>query len=209
MSWRLWITMKNLAGCKFGEWTVITEAPRKSGKRHWWCECSCGTIREVSQSNLVSEKSSRCRVCSGKLSRTKHGQSHKTSGIYSVWKNMKVRCLNPNHKSYENYGGRGVKICDKWLNFEGFYEDMGSTYESGLTLDRVDNSGNYCLENCRWATRSEQNSNTRRNVILEYKGGLYTEAQLSRLTGVHRTTITARRKRGLIGESLVNGLRKV
>lgn len=201
--------MKNLAGCKVGEWTVKCEGERKSGKRSWWCECSCGIIKEVLQSNLTTGKSKKCLPCSLKTTRFKHGLSHNTSGLYSVWRNMKSRCLNKNSAAYKNYGGRGIKICERWLEFNNFLGDMGPSFEEGLTLDRVDNSGNYSPENCRWATKTQQNSNTRRTLNLEYKGAFYTEAELSKATGVNRTTIQARRNRGLIGEDLVNGPREV
>lgn len=201
--------MKNLAGYKFGEWSVICEGQRKNGKRYWFCECSCGTIKEVCQGNLTTGKSKRCVSCTPKDRNVKHGMSHKTSGPYSVWRSMKDRCLNPKNKSYKDYGGRGIRVCERWLTFENFLSDMGSSYKSGLSLDRVDNDGDYCAENCRWATRSEQSSNTRRNLKIEYRGSFYTEAELAKFTGVSRTAIQARRKRGLTGEALIDGLRKI
>jgi len=201
--------MKELKGKHFGEWSVITEAEKKNGKLHWWCECSCGVIKEVSQLNLMHGKSTKCKSCSYKQRDIKHGYGSKTSGLYSVWKGMKSRCLNPNRDSYKYYGGRGIGVCEVWLSFEGFLKDMGSSYETGLTLERKDNMLGYTPENCKWVTRAEQNSNTRRTLKLEYQGETYTERQLADLTGTPRTTIQTRRKMGLVGEELINGPRKV
>jgi hypothetical protein len=200
---------KDLRGEQFGQWLVITEATQKNGRRYWWCECSCGNKKEVSQLNLTQGKSTKCKGCTAKQRSVKHGYGQDTSGLYSVWKSMKTRCLNANHKSYKYYGGRGISLCEGWLTFEGFLRDMGEGYDSGLTLERVDNTKGYSRENCKWATRAEQNSNTRRTLRLEYQGKTYTERQLADLTGVPRTTIQTRRKMGLSGEELVNGPRKV
>ena len=201
--------MKDLKGERFGEWSVITESEKKNGRRHWWCECSCGVTKEVNQLNLTQGRSTKCNSCSAKRRHIKHGYGNKTSGLYSIWKGMKSRCLNPNRDSYKNYGGRGIGICEAWLSFEGFLKDMEEGYETGLTLERKDNMLGYSLENCKWATRSEQSSNTRRTLKLEYQGETYTEKQLANLIGTPRTTIQARRKIGLVGEELVNGPRKV
>ena len=99
---------------------------------------------------------------------TKHGM--KGTRIYSIWTGMKTRCLNKNHTWFKHYGGRGIKVCEKWLNFVGFYEDMRKNYSKDLTLDRIDPSGNYCKENCRWATKLQQSNNARNNIIIEYNG---------------------------------------
>ncbi len=98
----------------------------------------------------------------------KHGK-YGTS-LYKKWSSMKNRCLNPNHKSYKNYGGRGIKVCDKWLKFEEFYEDMHTTFKEGLSIERIDYNGNYCKENCAWITMAEQAKNKRNNHAYELNG---------------------------------------
>lgn len=105
---------------------------------------------------------------------------------------MKGRCFNKNNGDYKNYGGRGITVCDKWLKLKGFVEDMGDGYKKGLQLDRIDNNGNYCKENCRWATKVEQMNNTRRNTkitlfgITKNIGQWCTELKLKRTTVMMR-----------------------
>lgn len=123
--------------------------------------------------------------------------------LYSIWKNMKSRCYNPNRVAYKDYGGRGISVCDRWRHsFMSFYEDMLEGYEEGLSLDREDNDGNYCKENCRWINRAMQNRNQRKSLKLLYKGKYVTEAELSEITGIPRTTIQQRRRAGWEGEDL-------
>lgn len=102
----------------------------------------------------------------------KHGFSNTT--IYYIWANMKYRCLNPNDKSYRYYGGRGIKVCDRWLDkengFINFLTDMGLRPSSGHSLDRIDPTGNYCPENCRWATYKEQANNRTNSHIITFNG---------------------------------------
>jgi hypothetical protein len=92
------------------------------------------------------------------------------TNFYSVWRGMFNRCENKNHKQFPAYGGRGIKICDKWSQFENFYDDMFPTYRVGLSLDRIDNNGAYSKKNCRWATRSIQNTNKRNTVFTVVNG---------------------------------------
>ena len=111
--------------------------------------------------------------------------------FYKIWAKMKERCLNKNCAAYLSYGGRGITVCDRWHKFENFRDDMYESYlshvnefgEKNTSIDRIDNNGNYCKENCRWATRKEQNNNTRKNVYVKYKDRVVTMAEYSRITG--------------------------
>lgn len=99
----------------------------------------------------------------------KRGES-KSSSIYSTWAHIIQRCTNPNDEKYHRYGNRGIKVSKDWLEFTGFLKDMGPTHKEGLTIDRIDNDGNYCKENCRWVTKQEQNRNYSKNLNFTYKG---------------------------------------
>ena len=102
------------------------------------------------------------------------------------WHNMKARCLFKHHKNYHQYGGRGIKICEAWLSFERFYQDMLPIYKIGFTIDRIDNNGDYCKENCRWITRQEQNLNKRTNRFITYRGETKTVSQWEKDLGLKR-----------------------
>ena len=107
---------------------------------------------------------------------------------------MKTRCTNPNHEAYHNYGGRGISICDEWMNdFQAFYDwAMANGYSDDLSIDRIDNDGNYCPENCRWATDKEQCNNQRSNHLITYNGKTQTIKQWAADLGIKRVTLQAR-----------------
>lgn len=123
----------------------------------------------------------------------KHGMCK--SSTYSSWQAMIERCRNPNHKAFKNYGGRGIKVCERWQKFENFLEDMGENSDN-LTLDRINSDGNYESSNCRWATRIEQNNNTSRNFFIEFNNQKKTVAQWGRELGIKPNSITHRLRRG-------------
>lgn len=133
-------------------------------------KCSlCGTERRVSCSNLKTGRSISCRCQiskhrSGVAAYHKHDQCW--SPTYSSWAGMKDRCTNQNHKSYNNYGGRGIKVCERWMDFRNFLKDMGERPE-GMSIDRIDVNGDYEPGNCRWATAKQQSSNKRNSTSLE------------------------------------------
>lgn len=128
--------------------------------------------------------------------------------LYLTWKSMRSRCNNPNVWCYPRYGGRGIKVCERWNDFLLFLEDMESSFQEGLTLDRKDSNGDYSPENCRWADKETQMNNQEKCLSLLFEGELYTEAQLARKTGVSRTTIQTRRKAGYSVEEMVYGKNK-
>lgn len=166
-------SIKNLIGQKFGWLTVIEYIGNNHNRKAVWkCVCDCGSICNVISINLINSNTKSCgcyKLLRIKESVTKHGESK--TRFYKVWLDMKARCFNPNKVRYSHYGGRGIKVCDSWLKFENFYRDMYESYldhvkiygEKQTTIDRVNVNGNYCPENCKWATYKEQNSNTRKN----------------------------------------------
>lgn len=120
-------------------------------------KCDCGKLKSIVISSVKRGKTKSCGCLQGQL---KHGK-YRTKE-YNTWNSMIQRCTNPNHRHFNHYGGRGIKVCHRWLeSFENFYEDMGECVDSSLTLDRVDVDGDYTKENCRWVNWSVQNRNKR------------------------------------------------
>lgn len=163
-------TLKDLTGKRFGKWTVIRRLPNRKRALMWECKCDCGTIAEIHGTSLKSGTSTQCKNCRNTQPRT-HGLTHHP--LYKVWQRMKGCTTNPHHQDFKYYGGRGITICDEWLNdFQRFYDWATSNgYGHGLTIERVDCDGNYCPENCTWITIQEQQLNKHPIGYLDKKGG--------------------------------------
>lgn len=181
----------SLEGQKFNRWTVIEKVGMtKHNKVLWRCRCDCGNESTVWTQALTSGHSKSCGCLKIELL-TKHGKLN--TKIWQVWKGMKRRCKDKSFSSYKNYGGRGVTYCKEWENFIPFYEwSIENGYKEGLSLDRIDNNGNYEPSNCRWATRAVQNRNKRSNIYITYNGETKILRDWEKYFGMNKGTLRAR-----------------
>lgn len=165
----------------------------------WKCKCDCGNITVVTSSSLASGRTVSCG-CYNSEKRLERNATHGHSNckLYGVWNSMKARCYNKNNHAYNCYGGRGIKVCDEWINsFESFFNwSTANGYEDNLTLDRIDVNGDYSPDNCRYVTYLTQANNTRQNLLIEYNGIRKTLSDWCRECGIKCSTASARLKRG-------------
>lgn len=186
----------NLNGHKFGRLVVLKEIKERSnaGGIVWECRCSCGKNILVKSGNLRSGHTKSCGCLKLEVL-TKHGLINTSE--YTVWQMMLQRCNNSNHSNYRDYGGRGIKVCKRWHDFENFIADMGNRPSYKHTIDRINNNKGYEPNNCKWSTPIEQQSNRRDNVYVDYKGERLTQAEAARREGVARSTLIYRVRKGL------------
>lgn len=207
----------DITGMVFGRLTALnlSEVSVHKDRVKWKCKCTCGKTKDIAISNLRSGHTQSC----GCLQKEKTGKRARVHGLskskeHGIWSNMKRRCSDSTNKMFQNYGGRGITVCDEWQNsFKAFYRDMGPRPSSKHSIDRIDNDGNYEPGNCRWATQSEQGNNTRVNVNLTHEGETKTQVEWGRKLNISHKTIHARFKRGWSVEEtlttpLIRGRRK-
>lgn len=188
---------RDLFGKIFGSLTAVSRDFGRKNAVYWNCLCECGEKSCVTRSNLVSGATKSCGCLSKKMSSERlrtHGMT--LTRPFKIWDGIKQRCLNPKHLKYSSYGGRGITLPEKWLTFDGFWEDMQEGYRDDLTIDRIDNNIGYSKENCRWASMLVQSNNKRNNRFLEFDGKKLTVAQWARETGIKSVTIRARLQKG-------------
>lgn len=194
---------KDWAGQTFGYLTAIRDVGSTGAKRLWEYRCRCGklVIRQgarVAKSTRAGHIAS-CGCYIGELRRT-HGMSGHPA--FAIWRSMLDRCRLSTHQAWHNYGARGITVCSEWQTFDGFWSDMGATYQPGLTIDRRDNEQGYSPSNCEWRTPMEQCNNKRNNVHINTPWGRMTVAQAARRSGLGVTTLHYRLTRGVTGSAL-------
>lgn len=192
-------TRESLVGKQFYRWKVLPDCPPENRQGSVYAECQCGNVRLISASRLISGKSRSCG-CSRK-SNARHGMEGTRE--YRSWLGLKGRCNNPNDQKFSRYGGRGIRVCERWQNsFENFYADMGPC-PVGLTIDRKNNDGNYEPSNCRWATGVQQARNNSKNRILTLNGESKTVKEWSEIIGCSEFTLHTRRRAGWTDDAIL------
>jgi len=202
----------NLAGQRFGRLTVVSREPVATKRTHWLCQCDCGnsTIADAVHLSDGHTKSCGCfREESRKIARRKHGH-HPAAGPspeYNSWAAMHQRCRNKNCKAYPDYGGRGIKICTQWGGHDGFAQflkDLGRRPKGDYSLERIDNDGDYCPRNCRWANRAAQSRNKRSTKMLHCNGESLCLSDWAVKIGLRYATISDLLNHGWTIEEIVN-----
>lgn len=195
------IEIKN--GDRFARLTVIKKSEKKDKSRIsiYECKCDCGNIVFARRTNLLDGRIKSCG-CFTKDRMTKHKKSN--TRLYHIRSGMIGRCENPNNKDYKNYGSRGISVCKEWReSFEAFYNwAINNGYADNLTIDRINNNGNYEPSNCRWTDCKTQSRNTRTNCYYTYNGETKTIAEWAEIKGIRRDTLSRRIQNGITGEKL-------
>lgn len=210
--------MKDMTGQKIGKLYVVEKVGAWDRQIWWKCKCECGTEKVMSGATLRRGKVKSCgcvyretrrEIAHMSIAKEKHGDSF--ARLYFVWQDMKARCGNPNNISFKHYGGRGISVCDEWKSdylafkkwsLENGYDENAKHGE--CTIDRIDKDGNYCPENCRWAGMKVQSNNRRNTPEATIDGVTATVSEWADKTGLPRSLIYSRYKRGWTGRELIS-----
>lgn len=187
----------DLSGKKFNRLTVVKESHKKNGHIYWVCRCDCGNEKAIKGYDINSGHTKSCgcfrKAASGNRRRT-HGKTGTPE--HRTWMSMHSRCYNKKTPNYKNYGGRDISVSSRWKVFENFLKDMGEKPFREASLDRINNSGNYSLENCRWASRTDQANNRRSNRLIAFRNKTMNITQWAKELNVKPFVLYARLKLG-------------
>lgn len=184
--------MKDYTGKRFGK-LVCLKRIKDNKITKYVCHCDCGNEKTVESGHLVAGSTNSCGCLRKGINKT-HGMTN--TRPYHIWRGLSARCNNKNNKDYHKYGGRGITVSQKWNTFSGFWEEMKSGYAENLQIDRINNNGDYCKENCRWVSNKINSRNTRANVFISFNGKSACLQEWSEITGILRETLADRIKRG-------------
>ena len=196
-------------GLRYGRLVIISWEGKRGYHTYVKCKCDCGNTKSIRLYRLETGETKSCGCIRKELFEetrkdwTTHGKAN--TRLYTIYKSMKDRCYSVKHKSYSNYGGKGIEICDEWLeDFMNFYNwAHNNGYKDNLTIDRIDSKGNYEPNNCRWATSKEQANNTSRNINITYQGETRTIKQWSEHLGINYYTLLRRYNSGWNAEDML------
>lgn len=194
--------IEDYIGLRYGRLVIISWESKRGYQHYFKCKCDCGTIKSIRLSRLKSGETKSCGCIRKELFEetrkdlTIHGKAN--TRLHTIYRSMKARCYQVKHKNYSYYGGKGIEICDEWLeDFMNFYNwAHNNGYKDNLTIDRIDVKGNYEPNNCRWTTTKEQANNTSRNIYITYQGETKTLKQWSEHLGINYYTLKSRYKYG-------------
>lgn len=192
------MAVKDLVGKKFGRLTVIErDFSVKSRKAHWVCKCDCGNIKTIRSDSIQAQTQScgclqkeKAKINVAKNHRHKESHTH----LHNTWLGMKKRCLNPNYNRHSSYGGRGIKVCEEWMESYEYFRDWAhlNGYKEGLTIERKDVDGDYEPFNCEWIPFEKQANNRRTTIWIEYNGKTQSLKEWSKELDINYGTLHSR-----------------
>lgn len=192
----------NLIGSRYGRLLVIAFSGKRKNNRYWECQCDCGVVTVVAGGEICRGTVVSCG-CLRKEKATTHGMYK--SSEFKIWQKMKSRCFNENHHGYKDYGGRGITVCNRWLKFENFLEDIGNRPSPRHSIDRIDVNGNYEPSNCKWSTLKEQARNKQNTFYIEIDNKKMCLSEFCEVYSLKRSTARWRIKNGWCLAKVISG----